>query len=342
MKEDKHNKHEGFIKNMITDIVDENLISFIPELHNSEFNSPQHIPQRGDHLTFSNSQSPLNRRFGHNMLPSNPNIDNLTVRSDLMDNNGLSTIFNENPQNFTLAKLFADGEQKPVTPSKVEEAAHRSDDEDDDEGSENGKMKFNKGLKRLSIIVQEIVVKKQSTTYKEVASMILHETRESGNLQISSKIELAKEEQNIKRRVYDALNVLISAGILIKEGKKVRKNEVNKKIKISSKQMTIKSLRSTIQQKKIALDKKLAQLNNITKEYEGLKRLIERNKQQPSQSYISCPFILVKPSDEMGTNLKIVKQEDSLKFALYSNREFTVYGDMEVIAKISANPMQNQ
>jgi hypothetical protein len=31
----------------------------------------------------------------------------------------------------------------------------------------------------------------------------------------------AKEEQNIKRRVYDALNVLISLGVLIKEGRKI-------------------------------------------------------------------------------------------------------------------------
>jgi hypothetical protein len=30
-----------------------------------------------------------------------------------------------------------------------------------------------------------------------------------------------KEEQNIKRRVYDALNVLISLGVLVKEGRKI-------------------------------------------------------------------------------------------------------------------------
>ena len=36
-----------------------------------------------------------------------------------------------------------------------------------------------------------------------------------------NKKEGGKEEQNIKRRVYDALNVLISSGILKKEGKKV-------------------------------------------------------------------------------------------------------------------------
>lgn len=35
-----------------------------------------------------------------------------------------------------------------------------------------------------------------------------------------SRIE-EKDEQNIKRRVYDALNVLIALGVLRKEGRKI-------------------------------------------------------------------------------------------------------------------------
>ncbi len=34
-----------------------------------------------------------------------------------------------------------------------------------------------------------------------------------------------KDEHNVKRRVYDALNVLISAGLLRKEGKEVLCND---------------------------------------------------------------------------------------------------------------------
>ena len=85
----------------------------------------------------------------------------------------------------------------------------------------NNKKKFNKGLKLLSVIVRDIVVEKQSTTYKEVADIILKDTIKFENLNIHSEIEIAKEEQNIKRRVYDALNVLISADVLKKNGKYV-------------------------------------------------------------------------------------------------------------------------
>jgi hypothetical protein len=120
------------------------------------------------------------------------------------------------------------------------------DDDDDESGDRTSRKKFNKGLKLLSVIVRDIVVEKQSTTYKEVADIILRDTIKFENLNVHSQLEIAKEEQNIKRRVYDALNVLISAGILIKEGKKVRKNEVNKKIKINMKRMDINTLKSKI------------------------------------------------------------------------------------------------
>jgi hypothetical protein len=119
-------------------------------------------------------------------------------------------------------------------------------DDDGDANDRGSKKKFNKGLKLLSVIVRDIVVEKQSTTYKEVADIILKDTIKFENLNMYSQMVIAKEEQNIKRRVYDALNVLISAGILIKEGKKVRKNEVNKKIKINMKRMEINTLKSKI------------------------------------------------------------------------------------------------
>lgn len=113
------------------------------------------------------------------------------------------------------------------------------DDDDDDVISQKAgsKRMFNKGLKLLSVIVKDIVVEKQATTYKEVADIILKDTIKFENLNLNSKLEVAKEEQNIKRRVYDALNVLIAAGVLIKEGKMVRKNSNNKKIILNLKRL---------------------------------------------------------------------------------------------------------
>ena len=121
------------------------------------------------------------------------------------------------------------------------------DDDDDEVGQRTSdKRKLNKGLKLLSVIVKDIVVEKQSTTYKEVADIILKDTIKFENLNLNSKLEIAKEEQNIKRRVYDALNVLISAGVLIKEGKQVRKNFNNKKIILNLKRLDANTYASKI------------------------------------------------------------------------------------------------
>lgn len=68
-----------------------------------------------------------------------------------------------------------------------------------------------KGLKILSVAVRDYVIKKQSTTYAEVSEELKD---------IQGQQEL-KDQKNVKRRVYDALNVLVAAGVLHKEEKKV-------------------------------------------------------------------------------------------------------------------------
>ena len=188
----------------------------------------------------------LRRLFG----PSQPNEGNQWINND-----NISIQSNNLPQNNTGRNNSISLNARLPINVHIDESFGKNENQDDGENDEDDdldpndkcqKKKFNKGLKLLSVIVRDIVVEKQSTTYKEVADIILRDTIKFENLNIHSQLEIAKEEQNIKRRVYDALNVLISAGILIKEGKKVRKNEVNKKIKINMKRMEINTLKSKI------------------------------------------------------------------------------------------------
>lgn len=77
--------------------------------------------------------------------------------------------------------------------------------------------KSSKGLRTLSESVYEIVLELKVTTYKEVANRLVQNLNESG----IRREDHYRDEQNIKRRVYDALNVLISASVLQKKGKEV-------------------------------------------------------------------------------------------------------------------------
>lgn len=125
------------------------------------------------------------------------------------------------------------------------QSQENSINQDSDEESAS-KIKSNKGLKFLSISVRDIVIERQSVTYKEVADVILQEMINLDKFKGCRQTDLSKEEQNIKRRVYDALNVLISAKILIKDGKRVRKNDNSSQIKVNCKRSEINSLGAAI------------------------------------------------------------------------------------------------
>lgn len=94
--------------------------------------------------------------------------------------------------------------------------------------------------------------------------------------------------------------------------------------------MNVKSLRALIRTKTELLDDKRKKLEKINQELDGFKRLIARNKANAREKYISFPFLVVKPSNVPNTTLDIKKQQDCLKFALFSNNEFQIFGDLEV------------
>lgn len=59
-----------------------------------------------------------------------------------------------------------------------------------------------------------------------MAEILINELKMSNQLEPdSSNLKNYKEEQNVRRRVYDALNVLIAADILIKKDKHVMSHD---------------------------------------------------------------------------------------------------------------------
>jgi hypothetical protein len=72
-----------------------------------------------------------------------------------------------------------------------------------------------KGLRHFSKAVCDKVMQKVSTTYNELADDIVADFLASG-------VEDGLDQKNIRRRVYDALNVLVAMGIISKEKKEYR------------------------------------------------------------------------------------------------------------------------
>jgi hypothetical protein len=98
--------------------------------------------------------------------------------------------------------------------------------------------KIGKGLRHFSMKVCEKVEQKGVTTYNEVADELVHEVSATtylpnnvyakflpflpqetfGNTSVSASYD----QKNIRRRVYDALNVLMAMNIISKEKKEIR------------------------------------------------------------------------------------------------------------------------
>ena len=79
-----------------------------------------------------------------------------------------------------------------------------------------GRDKLSKGLRHFSTRVCKKVEEKQKTSFNEVADEIVHDfvkSQESGGK--------PHNEKNIRRRVYDALNVLMAMGVITKKRKAI-------------------------------------------------------------------------------------------------------------------------
>lgn len=82
---------------------------------------------------------------------------------------------------------------------------------------------YERGLKKLASEAYRFVSMQKKTTYKEVARNLISSLQDEGEMEMSMQgIQQEKRgEMNIKRRVYDALNVLIALGLLKRNGNKI-------------------------------------------------------------------------------------------------------------------------
>ncbi|XP_008793118.2 transcription factor-like protein DPA isoform X4 [Phoenix dactylifera] len=90
---------------------------------------------------------------------------------------------------------------------------------DDAEVKKKTQRNIGWGLRQFSMLVCKKVEAKGRTTYNEVADEIIAEL---APLQKSASSYVQFEEKNIRRRVYDAFNVLMAIDAIVKDKKEIR------------------------------------------------------------------------------------------------------------------------
>lgn len=193
--------------------------------------------------------------------------------------------------------------------------------------------KGGKGLRHFSMKVCEKVQQKQRTTYNEVADELVQEFSDPAK-QISSTSDVSYDQKNIRRRVYDALNVLMAMNIISKEKKEIRwvglpTNSAQECIHLEDQK---KERLEKIKQKKL-------QLQELILQEIAFKNLVERNKECEKKSgtpdgngAIQLPFIIVNTSKKTVIDCSI--SNDKTEYLFNFDNTFEIHDDIEVLKRM--------
>jgi len=175
-------------------------------------------------------------------------------------------------------------------------------------------------LKNFSRLVSDKVKSKGSTTYNEVADDLCKEL----NNDIDSK--------NIKRRVYDALNVLKAANVITKDKKNIQWRGLpghQTGISSSTLEKQFHSLEESIQNHK-------SELHDLITQEKSYQKLIERNKRDNKdctiENKIYLPFIIINTSADTVIECEVSENRDNYFFNF--NNTFQIQDDPEILKRL--------
>lgn len=141
-------------------------------------------------------------------------------------------------------------------------------------------VKVNKGLRHFSMKVCEKVKEKGTTTYNEVADELVEDEMR----RVETSGDRSFDQKNIRRRVYDALNVLMAMNIIAKE-----KKEIHWLGLPTNTPAQCATLDDEISAKRQAILAKEKELKDLLLLQVSLKNLVNRNRESEEQGYIPTP-----------------------------------------------------
>ena len=174
-----------------------------------------------------------------------------------------------------------------------------------------------RGLKQLSIKVKELVSKNNITSYKEVADELINSVPDEG--------ERRRDEKNIHRRVYDALNVLDAAGVIAKQGKQVTWVGHCSPVLMAS---------GSCEEMRLRVERKRAMLREKSEMVHSLLGLIERNRRKPQRDRLGFPFIVVATRGSPYNQVSIVASGGQCKLRAKMKWDFQLLSDVDLLKQL--------
>eukprot|EP00250_Pteridium_aquilinum_P010742 c19603_g1_i2 orf=251-1225(+) len=201
-----------------------------------------------------------------------------------------------------------------------------------------GADKSGRGLRHFSMKVCEKVESKGRTTHNEVADELIAEiTHEESLLALPDQQQY--DEKNIRRRVYDALNVLMAMEIISKDKKEIQWRGIP-----SSDIEDIELVKAEHMQVRGRLEKKAAYLRDLEEQMVGIHNLIERNERlfQGTGSVpangVALPFILVQTQPHATVEVEISEDMQLVHFD-FNSTPFELHDDAFVLKSMRLSNM---
>ena len=187
------------------------------------------------------------------------------------------------------------------------------------EESEMDTPRSTRGLRHLTTLVKQLVCKHQPTSFKNVAVKLIDE------LVVADGPERVKEEKNVRRRVYDAINVLIAAGVLERDGRMVSWQKACDPVEINQKKADTEKYRQKVQEKSKGLQ-------GVLHKYIAIQHLMHRNsKISKNKPAIQFPFILLSTPDIPKNSMSIRVNSKATFLHMKFGKTVTIFGDMDIL-----------
>ncbi|XP_043646173.1 transcription factor Dp [Drosophila teissieri] len=188
--------------------------------------------------------------------------------------------------------------------------------------------KAGKGLRHFSMKVCEKVEEKGKTTYNEVADDLVSEEMKNNAYDNNC------DQKNIRRRVYDALNVLMAINVISKDKKEIRWIGLP-----ANSAETFLALEEENSQRRERIKQKNEMLREMIMQHVAFKGLVERNKRNESQGVvpspnasIQLPFIIVNTHKSTKINCSVTN--DKSEYIFKFDKTFEMHDDIEVLKRM--------
>jgi hypothetical protein len=204
-----------------------------------------------------------------------------------------------------------------------------------------------KGLRHFSKQVCDKVAQKKITTYNEVADELAMDIQKSlGTTNVSFffyssftyyQQKHSYDQKNIRRRVYDALNVLMAMNIITKDKKVIKWLGIPECYKTTSDDLLLKEIRKE-QERQVDLMNSLDLLRGVVKDkmskHVHIRNIIWRNQQQPSTDRIDLPFFIIQcPSQH---DIQSNQHSAVVSFISDQQQSQVIIEDTEVLRHLNA------